>query len=181
MEYIVTVYRIPVSRNTSTKPIKTTTHTDSNSNYDHLPDRFENLYTWPPNCNLHCATCGCKTKRYPFFIPHRIEEEIFYRGTNPMNCSPSCALKLINLRCQDQYLRKHKIQMVQKLTERMTGLTGCHIIESWDPLKLEKYGGHITDRQYQDQIIMNNQVIMQKLYPYKKDMINDGINPESSI
>jgi hypothetical protein len=66
--------------------------------------------------------------------------------------------------------------MVHKLAERMTYLTDVHIIESWDPLQLEKYGGYITDRQYQDQIIMNNQLVMRKLYAYKKDMVQDGIN-----
>lgn len=175
MDFVVTIYRIPIVEYKSEKKlIELVQKRIETRNYDIIPSIFTKLYEWPNKSNVLCATCCCKTSRMPFFIPNRIDSEGFHRGNNPIHCSPSCAIKMVNIRVRDHYLRGQKIEMIKKLTEKMTFIPNPEIIESWDPNILEKFGGKVTDKTYQDYIYINNQEIITRLYTNKKNLIDEN-------
>ena len=167
MDYIVTVYRIPKNSNKNNKLLldKLKEQINSTIKYDELPIQFTKLEEWPRRSNLLCINCHCKTRRYPFFIPQRITSSgYFVRNDNPITCSPNCAMSYVNSR--DIGMNRENFQRnIIELTKKMTGINDITVIvPSHNPKKLKKFGGIVTDEEYQYNIYITNEKIIKKLY-----------------
>lgn len=172
MDYFVTVFRIPIIEKKDNEKLLNEIKSNIKyfSNYDVLPDKFENLKTWPKMCNLLCINCGCKTKRIPFFIPQRMDSDGgLIRNNNPFTCSPCCAIRYINNRDIGEDAREVYYNYIIELVKKMTGIKDAvNIFQSLDPKELKKFGGHYSDQEYQYNIFITNRNIISNLYSNKK-------------
>ena len=171
---LIRIYRIPKVIQKKTDMLDELLSRTSITNYDKLPGSFKKLSKWPEKTNLQCASCGCTTNRRPFFIPlQETDNGEFLRGGNPMVCSPNCAVFMAKIRITDKYKYNSTYKMIVRLSIAMTGIL-CNIISMpEDPVNLEKYGGSITDGDYQKKIFNLNSDIIGMLYVNKEDLIKE--------
>ncbi|MAR56883.1 MAG: hypothetical protein CMM93_06845 [Rickettsiales bacterium] len=176
MDYIVTIYRIPLERSNEKNKLiqKLKKYNELTSdNYTKLPDKFTDLDSWPKKSNLCCINCGFSSnKRMPFFTPHKEDKNgHIVRSLNGMTCSPSCSIFIIN-RVADPNVRNELYRLVHLLCEKMTGIKKIDIAASPNPRTLKKFGGTISEEDYQYRIYCMNKEIMDGLY-YDSNFLGD--------
>ena len=141
--------------------------------YTEVPKIYDET-TWPSETNMPCYMCTIVTKRKPFFVPSIITSDgRINRGTNQIVCSPACAMSWILYRANDDSEKRRYTSYVRELLRVMTGYDERVIEKSLDRSELKKFGGTLTEHQYQGEIIISSGDYMQKLYASKQDYEND--------
>ena len=135
--------------------------------YDSLPSIFTSKNNWPTHTNLKCLNCGCVTKRIPGFIPvSKNTKGDIIRGTNPHVCSKSCAYTQIYL-----LYKGNQLLFIQELVDELFDrISNCNIQVTPAPYPsvLRKYGGTMTDDEFQHEIYFNNQLVIESQYANKE-------------
>lgn len=141
--------------------------------YTDVPKIYDES-TWPSETNMPCYMCTIATKRKPFFVPSIITSDgKINRGMNQVVCSPACAMSWILYKANDDSEKRRYTSYVQQLLFKMTGHNERVIEQSPDRSELKKYGGNLTEHQYQREIIISSGDYMQKLYACNQDYEND--------
>lgn len=138
--------------------------------YDDLPSNYTKG-EWPTKCNLQCANCSYSSNRIPFFIPIGRRGDVFVRGTGPIFCSPSCACYII-LQITDSSTRNRKMSLIIDLAIAMFESSDI-IVPAADPFTLKKFGGTVSDLDYQNDIYSLNKHMIEKMYTNKSDLIDE--------
>jgi hypothetical protein len=76
------------------------------------------------------------------------------------------------LQIKDHISRNNKISMLNDLVEEMTSVR-ANIIPSPNPHSLQKFGGTVSDRDFQNNIYMMNTAVIEKMYNSKQDIIDE--------
>jgi hypothetical protein len=173
MSLLVTIHRIPLKElaiEEKKREFASIVSGKSTYKYDKVPSKYTKDQ-WPTRTNLHCASCFFCSTRMPFFIPVGKDGNHFVRGANPVYCSPACAMYVV-LRIDDQFTRDTKAKLVSDLVFEMTGVKGI-IVPSANPYTLEKLGGTVSDRDFQNNIYTLNSIVIEKMYANRVDMIDE--------
>lgn len=120
---------------------------------------------WPETTNMPCYMCTIVTKRIPFFVPAAIgaSGEI-YRGEHPIVCSPQCGMSWILEKAADECEKRKYISYMLELLRQITGFTVKVIEPAADKITLQKYGGDLTEHDYQADLISSSGDYMKNLY-----------------
>lgn len=141
--------------------------------YTDVPKMYD-ATSWPSETNMPCYMCTIVTKRKPFFVPSIITSDgKINRGINQIVCSPACAMSWILYKANDESEQRRYTSYVQQLLYAMTGYKEKVIEKSLDRSELKKYGGTLTEHQYQREIIISSGNYIQNLYTSKQDYEND--------
>lgn len=121
-----------------------------NKTYDILPTIFTSLDNWPKQTNTHCWTCECTFTNRPIFIPLHIKgssDGMWDMNTHGIFCSFSCATRHIkdfmdstlftNLYHLYYIFYKKEVKCIYASPRRY-----C----------TKKYGGHMTEAEYIEEI-----------------------------
>jgi hypothetical protein len=154
-------------RNISLSHLTQQYHNDEPT-YTAIPS-FYSPDSWPIYMVQPCYSCTIITKRKPFFAPTCYTQDKYYRGTNPVVCSPMCAVQYIySLRISDSE-RKKMLSLMSGLLREMTGVVVNVIHASDDRAVLRKYGGSFTENAYQRMIIDASSDYIEMLYANRSD------------
>lgn len=141
--------------------------------YTDVPKMYDST-SWPSETNMPCYMCTIVTKRKPFFVPSIITSDgKINRGINQIVCSPACAMSWILYKANDESEQRRYTSYVQQLLYAMTGYKEKVIEKSLDRSELKKYGGTLTEHQYQREIIISSGNYIQNLYSSRQDYEND--------
>lgn len=141
--------------------------------YTDVPKMYDPT-SWPSETNMPCYMCTIVTKRKPFFVPSIITSDgKINRGINQIVCCPACAMSWILYKANDESEQRRYTSYVQQLLYAMTGYKEKVIEKSLDRSELKKYGGTLTEHQYQREIIISSGNYIQNLYASKQDYEND--------
>jgi hypothetical protein len=155
------------------KEVSLFSETPKETLYTEVPKMYDKL-SWPKETNLPCYMCTIVTKRKPFFVPSIITSDgRINRGINQIVCSPACAMSWILYKANDESENRRYTSYVQELLYVMTGYKVKIIEKSLDRSELKKFGGTLTDHQYQREIIISSGDYIEKLYASKQDYEND--------
>jgi hypothetical protein len=129
---------------------------------------------WPTKTNRPCYMCTIVTNRKPFFVPSIITSDgIINRGTHPIVCCPSCAMNWILSKANDDSEIRRYISYVQEFLFAITGYKVGVIQPSQDRGELQKFGGTLTEHQYQREILISSGDYIQFLYDSYQDYEDD--------
>lgn len=140
--------------------------------YDKLPSIFTGVKTWPERTNLSCNWCCRVCNSFPWFEPQSIEPlSLGTIGTiskidlkNKHNyksfsiipkgvfCCTTCVSANIHRDNSIISDRHNKLEMLKFLYEIVTGLSILEILPSPHPSEMEKYGGNLSETDYQKKI-----------------------------
>lgn len=141
--------------------------------YDRLPDQY-NSKTWPKRTNIFCYICTNQTKRIPLIVPSSIGADgTIYRGGNPMVCSPSCGMSWILSKARDDQEVRRYTHHFKFLIKTITGYNIDIIQRSMDKSEMNRYGGPLTQQQYEREIIAMNEPFIKKQYESLEDYEED--------
>lgn len=167
MQFLV-LRKIPLIRNNVIydEPPKEEVYTEVPKVYDEK--------NWPSFSNRPCYICTIVTKRKPFFVPCMITSDgKIHRGPNHIVCGPSCGMRWIMEKSNDDSESRRYFSYMQELIHRMTGYRIRIIEPSQDKGELKKFGGQLTDHQYQRELIISSGDYMRNLYSCGQDYEND--------
>jgi hypothetical protein len=146
---------------------------DKEKKYDRLPDIYC-AKTWPKRTNIHCYMCTNQTRRIPLIVPSTINADgSIYRGGNPMVCSPTCGMNWILSKARDDQEIRRYIHYFKIFIKNITGCTLDVIHRSMDKLEMNKYGGTLTQHEYEREIIAINEPYIRNQYESLEDYEDD--------
>ena len=141
--------------------------------YTDVPKVYDES-NWPSETNIPCYMCTIVTKRKPFFVPSIItSDDKINRGINQIVCSPACAMSWILYKANDESENRRYTSYVQQLLFKMTNYKERIIEKSLDRSELKKFGGTLTEHQYQREILISSGDYMKELYASVQDYEND--------
>jgi hypothetical protein len=139
--------------------------------YDKIPCTFTSLDNWPRSTNLQCWWCHRLFKSRPWFEPQSIEPipdgecgavldnvklhttkkavSISARG---VFCRSNCVQAYINLHSNDLSDHHNKSSMLKYIYEIFMGSSIPDIQPSPLPTEMSKYGGWLSEGEYQQKI-----------------------------
>tara|TARA_B100000900_G_scaffold101218_1_gene83821 strand:+ start:647 stop:1183 length:537 start_codon:yes stop_codon:yes gene_type:complete len=127
--------------------------------YKKIPNKFTDKLFWLKHTNINCWYCSCIFSNTPVFIPKNIEydnNDILFYKTYGCFCSFNCCISYINLKYPisgDLHNNVYKKQMLYKLyTNFYPDKKITEILPSPERNLLKKFGGHLTDEEYQNKI-----------------------------
>ena len=118
--------------------------------YDTIPKNFTTLDNWPKSTNLHCWTCECTFTNRPIFIPLHIKsisDGSWDISTNGVFCTFSCAARHITDYVPPLYFT-HLYQLYNIFYNKKVN----YIYPSRKRYCTKKYGGHMTEGEYMEEI-----------------------------
>lgn len=154
--YVVTIRRIP-------KAVEDPVIIDKPT-YSKVSREWSKKTDWPCRTNLNCYSCGFVTSRKLFFIPVIYSNSVYSRGNSPLYCHPACAVWTLLHSGKNRDDVSRYMQLIQDLCTDMTGVRGG-IVASPNPENLERFGGTMSDRDFQNHICEHNTQITKALYP----------------
>jgi hypothetical protein len=124
-------------------------NSNSNSNsihYDKIRNKFTSLEDWDYS-NILCWYCSNKLTNKPVFIPTNINKnELSVLGNF---CSFGCCIKYININYKNNNeLRCNYINNLKYLFKIFNHKEVLQLTESPDFFTQQKYGGHLSEKEY---------------------------------
>lgn len=133
--------------------LENSSHTETaptEQTFDILPNIFTSMNTWPKSTNLHCWTCECTFLGHPIFIPLHIKNistDIWDINTYGIFCSFSCATRHVL-----DFMAKSTFTNLYFLYFIFYNKTIDFIHPSPRRFNTRKYGGHMTESEYIEEI-----------------------------
>ena len=118
--------------------------------YKELPPLFTSLENWPTSTNLHCWNCECTFTTRPIFIPLHIKGNsngLWDMNTHGTFCSFSCAARYIK-DFMDPAIFTNLFHLYQIFNQKEVK----YIYASPRRYCVKKYGGHLTEGEYLEEI-----------------------------
>jgi hypothetical protein len=133
---------------------------DDNS-FDIIPKQFISVELWVKKTNLKCWSCDCTFHNSPVFIPSSIErtdnddQHVWSMGTLGNFCTWNCASQYINLHFthSDKWEKHELLKLLYKI---FNNTIIDEIIQSPPKTIMKQYGGKLTQREYQENMITLN-------------------------
>jgi len=126
--------------------------------YEKLPPFFKNYSSWVKSCDLHCWYCTLPFNSTPIFIPTIIEPVILKKNDEYnittygvfccFNDAYNFIYKSLDINYSDKIEYIHKLNYLYKL---FYGKNFKGVVNYINPLMLEKYGGKLTEEEYNNE------------------------------
>lgn len=141
--------------------------------YDKIPVNFISIETWFKTTNIHCWYCSRGFKGRPWFEPQSIEpicessnggllnRQQLMNSNNKKStsivitgifCSCNCVRAYIDLHTKDIADRHNKVEMLKYVYQLFNGKKIADIQASPSPMEMTKFGGYLTESEYQQKI-----------------------------
>ena len=143
----------------------TTTTTTQNENdfaeekiYDDFKNKFSGLEAWDYT-DIHCLHCSLGFDTKPVFIPKKINSDTNIEVLGNF-CSFPCCLSYINIYySNNDIIRCNYINNLKYLYFLFYDRKIMFIPEAPDKIEMKKYGGHMSEKEYKEEIKqLSNQI-----------------------
>lgn len=122
--------------------------------YITIPSVFVGIKSWIKKTNIYCHYCTRKFDSVPKFIPKSIEYNMdeYYIPTEGCFCTFNCCVSYIDLfypKINDNINKKNMLYLLYKIYH---GNLPTLILPSPSKFLLKKYGGNLTNEEYDNNI-----------------------------